>query len=77
MRLQSEDYGKHLMGVEDLLQKHSLLESDIAIVGGRVKAINNQAQIFVDADFQEVEGQNRGFDSSFSNNKTNFAIIWP
>ena len=44
------------MGVEDLLQKHSLLESDIAIVGGRVKAINGQAQIFVDADFPEVEG---------------------
>lgn len=26
MRLLSDDYGKHLMGVEDLLQKHSLVE---------------------------------------------------
>jgi len=56
MRLQSEDYGKHLMGVEDLLQKHSLLESDIAIVGSRVKTINAQAQYFVDAEFAEVQG---------------------
>lgn len=44
------------MGVEDLLQKHSLLESDIAIVGSRVKTINSQAQHFVDADFAEVQG---------------------
>lgn len=26
MRLLSDDYGKHLMGVEDLLQKHSLVD---------------------------------------------------
>lgn len=44
------------MGVEDLLQKHSLLESDIAIVGSRVKTINAQAQYFVDAEFAEVQG---------------------
>lgn len=44
------------MGVEDLLQKHSLLESDIAIVGSRVKTINSQAQLFVDADFVEAQG---------------------
>lgn len=56
LRLQSEDFGKHLMGVDDLLQKHSLLESDIAIVGGRVNVINSQAKVFVDSDFQELEG---------------------
>lgn len=56
VRLQSEDYGKHLMGVEDLLQKHSLLESDIAILGARVNTINAQAQNFVDAEFDDVEG---------------------
>jgi len=46
------------MGVEDLLQKHSLLESDIAIVGNRVNAINSQATVFVDSDFPEVQGLN-------------------
>ena len=56
MNLQSEDYGKHMMGVEDLLQKHSIIESDIAIVGARVEAINTQAQTFVDSDFPDVEG---------------------
>ena len=55
-RLQSEDYGKHLMGVEDLLQKHSLLESDINIVGERVKTVNGSAGRFVDADFPDAGG---------------------
>ena len=46
MRLQSEDYGKHLMGVDDLLQKHSLLEADIKVIGERVKSVNGQADPF-------------------------------
>ena len=29
MLLLSEDFGKHLMGVEDLIEKHSLLVADI------------------------------------------------
>ncbi|VDN06971.1 unnamed protein product [Thelazia callipaeda] len=45
-RLLSEDLGQHLMDVEDLLQKHALLESDINIVGNRVKNVNNQAEKF-------------------------------
>uniref|UniRef100_A0A1I8EKU7 Spectrin beta chain n=1 Tax=Wuchereria bancrofti TaxID=6293 RepID=A0A1I8EKU7_WUCBA len=45
-RLLSEDLGQHLMDVEDLLQKHSLLESDINIVGNRVKNVNSQAEKF-------------------------------
>lgn len=61
VRLQSEDYGKHLMGVEDLLQKHSLLESDIKVVGERVKTINGQAEKFVIADFPEAGGMSLEF----------------
>jgi len=39
-RLRSDDYGRHLMGVEDLLQKHNLLEADIKTIEERVhKAI--------------------------------------
>lgn len=37
-RLSSGDFGKHLMGVEDLLQKHSLVEADINILGERVRS---------------------------------------
>ena len=45
-RLSSEDYGKHLMSVEDLLQKHALLESDIGVVGERVKSVVDSANQF-------------------------------
>ncbi|XP_035827840.1 spectrin beta chain isoform X3 [Aplysia californica] len=55
-RLLSEDYGKHLMGVEDLLQKHSLLEADVNVVGERVSTVNGQAQRFIDDDFSEIGG---------------------
>ncbi|CAH0560832.1 unnamed protein product [Brassicogethes aeneus] len=52
-RLLTDDYGKHLMGVEDLLQKHNLLEADINILGERVKAVENQSKRFVDAEDDE------------------------
>ncbi|KAF5898765.1 spectrin beta chain, non-erythrocytic 1 isoform X1, partial [Clarias magur] len=54
MLLLSQDYGKHLLGVEDLLQKHALVEADIAIQSDRVKAVNTNAQKF--ADDSEGEG---------------------
>ncbi|XP_038665952.1 spectrin beta chain, non-erythrocytic 1 isoform X1 [Scyliorhinus canicula] len=44
--LLSQDYGKHLLGVEDLLQKHALVEADIAIRSDRVKVVNASAQKF-------------------------------
>lgn len=43
MLLLSQDYGKHLLGVEDLLQKHTLVEADIAIQADRVKAVSANA----------------------------------
>ncbi|KAG0433098.1 hypothetical protein HPB47_020249 [Ixodes persulcatus] len=46
-RLASPDLGKHLMGVEDLLQKHSLLEADVNVLGERVKAVVGHAQGFL------------------------------
>ena len=51
--LLSEDYGKHLLGVEDLLQKHSLVEADIAAQADRVKAVNEQAETFLHMDNEE------------------------
>jgi len=47
MRLLSDDYGKHLMGVEDLLQKHSLVEADINVLGDRVKSVVQNSQRFI------------------------------
>ncbi|KAM4771567.1 spectrin beta chain, non-erythrocytic 1 isoform 1-T1 [Rhinophrynus dorsalis] len=44
--LLSQDYGKHLLGVEDLLQKHALVEADIGIQAERVRAVNASAQRF-------------------------------
>ncbi|XP_054154264.1 spectrin beta chain-like isoform X2 [Oppia nitens] len=46
-RLLSDDYGKHLMGVEDLLQKHSLVEADINVLGERVKSVVHNLQRFI------------------------------
>ncbi|XP_029927071.1 spectrin beta chain, non-erythrocytic 1-like isoform X1 [Myripristis murdjan] len=46
MLLLSQDYGKHLLGVEDLLQKHTLVEADIGVQADRVRAVNNTAQKF-------------------------------
>ncbi|XP_065832232.1 spectrin beta chain, non-erythrocytic 1-like [Oscarella lobularis] len=48
-RLRSEDFGKHLTGVEDLIQKHSIVESDITGQGERVKALQAQLQRFADS----------------------------
>ncbi|KAM7385200.1 hypothetical protein PAMP_001295 [Pampus punctatissimus] len=46
MMLLSQDYGKHLLGVEDLLQKHALVEADISIQADRVRNVNSNAQKF-------------------------------
>ncbi|XP_063047258.1 spectrin beta chain, non-erythrocytic 1-like isoform X3 [Engraulis encrasicolus] len=57
MQLLSQDYGKHLLGVEDLIQKHALVEADIAIQADRVKAVNANAQRFI----TETEGDAAGY----------------
>lgn len=46
-RLLTDDYGKHLMGVEDLLQKHALVEADINVLGERVKTVVQNSQRFL------------------------------
>lgn len=57
MLLLSQDYGKHLLGVEDLLQKHALVEADIAIQADRVKAVVNNANKHSVTDSGEQTGQ--------------------
>ncbi|PAA46340.1 hypothetical protein BOX15_Mlig013263g8 [Macrostomum lignano] len=58
-RLQSEEYGRHLMGVDDLIEKHALLESDIQVLGDRVQAICTAAQAFIDGEFPDEIGDYR------------------
>ncbi|XP_064408618.1 spectrin beta chain, non-erythrocytic 4 [Latimeria chalumnae] len=49
--LLSKDFGKHLLEVDDLLQKHGLLEADITVQVDRVQALNTAA-----LKFTEVKG---------------------
>uniref|UniRef100_A0A667X523 Spectrin beta chain n=1 Tax=Myripristis murdjan TaxID=586833 RepID=A0A667X523_9TELE len=45
-RLQSQDCGKHLHDVLDLLQTHTLVEADISAQAERIKAVQGTAQRF-------------------------------
>ncbi|XP_031427906.1 spectrin family protein isoform X3 [Clupea harengus] len=45
-RLQSQDSGKHLHDVEDLLQTHNLVEADTSAQAERIKAVQASAQRF-------------------------------
>lgn len=55
----SAEFGKHLLEVEDLLQKHKLMEADIAIQGDKVKAITAAT-----LQFTEGKGEAKGVPSS-------------
>ncbi|XP_077104576.1 spectrin beta chain, non-erythrocytic 4 isoform X2 [Siphateles boraxobius] len=46
IKLLSKDYGKHLLEVEDMLQKQSLQEADISIQAERVQTLNTAALKF-------------------------------
>ncbi|XP_035240586.1 spectrin beta chain, non-erythrocytic 4-like isoform X2 [Anguilla anguilla] len=46
VQLLSKDFGKHLLEVDDLLQKHSLQEADISVQAERVQTLNTAALKF-------------------------------
>ncbi|XP_063724360.1 spectrin beta chain, non-erythrocytic 1-like isoform X2 [Symsagittifera roscoffensis] len=54
--LMSDDYGKHLMGVEDLLQKHALLEAAVSAQNERMNAVNQKADDYY-ARIEEQSGE--------------------
>uniref|UniRef100_A0A3Q2YID1 Spectrin beta, non-erythrocytic 2 n=1 Tax=Hippocampus comes TaxID=109280 RepID=A0A3Q2YID1_HIPCM len=54
-RLQSQDSGKHLHDVLDLLQKHTLVEADISAQAERIKAVQGKWQLSVYFFFQLEE----------------------
>ncbi|XP_062431896.1 spectrin beta chain, erythrocytic isoform X2 [Rhea pennata] len=49
-QLASPEFGKHLLEVEDLLQKHRLLEGDMAMQAEKVQAVSCAALRFADAE---------------------------
>ncbi|KAL3872184.1 hypothetical protein ACJMK2_040130 [Sinanodonta woodiana] len=53
--LGSEDYGKDLASVQNLLKKHQHLEADIAAHEDRIKDLNSQADQFIDAGVWDAE----------------------
>lgn len=46
----SQEFGKHLLEVEDLLQKHKLMEADMAIQAEKIRAVNAAALKFASGD---------------------------
>lgn len=58
-RLKSTNYGKHLMGVEDLIQKHDLIEADIRALANRMEQVLEQAEPFITGVFAPDVGSYR------------------
>ncbi|XP_076454932.1 LOW QUALITY PROTEIN: spectrin alpha chain-like [Babylonia areolata] len=54
----TEDYGKDLASVTNLLKKHQLMEADITAHDDRIKDLNSQADQFVEAQVWEAESIN-------------------
>uniref|UniRef100_A0A7E4VTH7 Spectrin alpha chain n=1 Tax=Panagrellus redivivus TaxID=6233 RepID=A0A7E4VTH7_PANRE len=48
--LRSDDYGRDLISIENLLKKHQLLEADIAQHADRIKDMNSEADALLQAD---------------------------
>ncbi|XP_028915128.1 spectrin beta chain, erythrocytic [Ornithorhynchus anatinus] len=58
IHLLSSEYGKHLLEVEDLIQKHKLLEADISIQADKVRSIGEAALQFASGkDYQPCDPQ--------------------
>ncbi|CAG5125562.1 unnamed protein product, partial [Candidula unifasciata] len=53
--LASEDYGKDLASVQNLVKKHQLMEADIAAHEDRIQDLNEQADQFVEAGVWDSE----------------------
>lgn len=59
------------MEVEDLLQKHKLMEADIAIQGDKVKAINTAT-----LQFTEGKGENLGVSIRSQGSPNSDSALW-
>lgn len=59
--MQSQDSGKHLHDVLDLLQKHTLVEADISAQAERIKAVQGAANRFTSYEQGETHSLYRIF----------------
>ena len=65
--LSIENYGKHLISVEDLIQRHRLIETDVALIGDKVQRVNREAADFIEQVLnpqQQLQQQQAGDSSS-------------
>jgi spectrin beta len=62
-----DNYGKHLISVQDLLQRHKLIEADILLVGEKVNRVCNEAQAFSEQVKNEDEDRDDGADIHIRN----------
>lgn len=53
--LEAEDYGKDLATVQNLVQKHKLLEADIQTHDERMKDLNDRADAFIESGMWDTE----------------------
>ena len=54
-QLSSEDYGRDLAGVQNLLKKHQLVEMDISAREDRLQELSGQAKKFVEEQHFDAE----------------------
>lgn len=68
-QLMSEDYGKDLTGVQNLIKKQALLEADVAAHQDRIDGVRIQADQFVDRghfDAENIKGKQQSLQERYS-----------
>jgi len=74
--LQIDNYGKHLISVQDLLQRHKLIEADILLVGEKVDRVCNEAQAFSEQSKSEAaSGKEASADIHIKSDPNNDAAV--
>ena len=52
--MKTDDYGKHLVAVEDLIQTQALMESQITSIGETIRRLNRHATPFISSSFKDA-----------------------
>ena len=66
--LDTEDYGKDLATVQNLVKKHQLLDADINAHEERIGDLNQQADVFIDSgvlDTESIEEKKRSINERY------------
>ncbi|KAI0240930.1 Spectrin alpha chain [Lamellibrachia satsuma] len=71
--LETEDYGKDLATVQNLVKKHQLLDADINAHEERISDLNEQADVFIDSgvlDTETIKEKKRSINERYDRVKT-------